>query len=528
MRALVTGARGFAGRHTVERLRAAGVETFALRRGHPRRRRLPRAGSRLAPRRRPPPRGDLVGGRRVAPSRRRDRRQRRWDPQPARRRRGCRTRCPLRARVVRRGLRSRARGGPADRRGRSAPAALAVRVEQAGRRDRRARVERRDGDRASVPAHRPRPGRAVRDRVVRPSDRIDRARRRSSGPPRRQPRGAPRPLGRALHRGRVPVTARLPRRARDVQRLPPAGPSGSGTCSTRCCGSATARSRSQRIPIASVPRTSRSSAATPSASLTIWGGEPTGHSSRRSLTHSRSFARGLPDVDCRGATCADHGNHRPGRLLPRRPAAREGLRGVRDGPPFQHRVVRADPPSRGARRVPPGRPARPGVAAAGVAPGAAPRGVQPRRAELRADLVEPAGADHRVHGARRDPDARGRPRDRSRHPLLPGVVVGDVRQGARDPAERDHAVLPAQPVRRRQGVRALPDRQLPRELRHVRGVGHPLQPRVAAARARVRHPEDHGRRRADQARARRASSGSETSTRAATGATRPTTSGRCG
>ncbi len=134
-------------------------------------------------------------------------------------------------------------------------------------------------------------------------------------------------------------------------------------------------------------------------------------------------------------------------------------------------VVRADPPSRGTRRVPPGRPARPGVAAARRCARRGPRGLQPRRAELRADVVEPAGADHRVHRARRDADARGGPRDRSRHPLLPGIVVGDVREGARDPAERDHAVLPAQPVRRRQGVRALPDGQLPRELRHVRGSG---------------------------------------------------------
>ena len=37
--------------------------------------------------------------------------------------------------------------------------------------------------------------------------------------------------------------------------------------------------------------------------------------------------------------------------------------------------------------------------------------------------------------------------------LLPGVVVGDVRQGARDAADRAHAVPPALAVRRRQGVR---------------------------------------------------------------------------
>ena len=71
-------------------------------------------------------------------------------------------------------------------------------------------------------------------------------------------------------------------------------------------------------------------------------------------------------------------------------------------------------------------------------------------------------------------------------PLLPGLVERDVRQGARDAADRAHAVPPAQPLRRGQGVRPLDHRQLPRELRPLRLLGHPLQSRVAAARARVR------------------------------------------
>ena len=41
------------------------------------------------------------------------------------------------------------------------------------------------------------------------------------------------------------------------------------------------------------------------------------------------------------------------------------------------------------------------------------------------------------------------------HPLLPGLVQRDVRRGGGDPADRDDAVLPAQPLRRRQGLRAL-------------------------------------------------------------------------
>ena len=42
--------------------------------------------------------------------------------------------------------------------------------------------------------------------------------------------------------------------------------------------------------------------------------------------------------------------------------------------------------------------------------------------------------------------------------------------------------------------------QLPRELRHVRLLRHPVQPRVAAPRPGVRHPQDHRRRGPHQAR----------------------------
>ena len=64
------------------------------------------------------------------------------------------------------------------------------------------------------------------------------------------------------------------------------------------------------------------------------------------------------------------------------------------------------------------------------------RGLQPRGAELRADVLVAARADRRVHRRRRDAHARGRPQRRPLDPLLPGVVVGDVRQGAGGAAER--------------------------------------------------------------------------------------------
>ena len=59
-------------------------------------------------------------------------------------------------------------------------------------------------------------------------------------------------------------------------------------------------------------------------------------------------------------------------------------------------------------------------------------------------------------------------------------------------------------------------------------VGDPVQPRVAPPRARVRDAQDHLARGGDQARASATSCGSATSTPSATGATRRTTSRRCG
>ena len=112
--------------------------------------------------------------------------------------------------------------------------------------------------------------------------------------------------------------------------------------------------------------------------------------------------------------------------------------------------------------------------------------------------------------------------------LLPGQLERDVRQGARDAAEREHAVLSAQPIRRREGVRPLDHRELSRELRAVRGVRHPVQSRVPAPRPRVRHAQGHGRRCPHQTRTGAASCASAISTRGATGGSRATTSMRCG
>ena len=60
------------------------------------------------------------------------------------------------------------------------------------------------------------------------------------------------------------------------------------------------------------------------------------------------------------------------------------------------------------------------------------RDLQPRGAELRPDLVDPAGAHRRVHRPRRHAHARGDEEGRAEGALLPGQLERDVRQGGRE------------------------------------------------------------------------------------------------
>ena len=111
--------------------------------------------------------------------------------------------------------------------------------------------------------------------------------------------------------------------------------------------------------------------------------------------------------------------------------------------------------------------------------------------------------------------------------LLPGLHQRDVRPRAGGPAARDHALLPAQPLRRRQGLRLLDHGELPRGLRHARQQRHPLQPREPHPRRDLRDAQDHARRGAHRPGPRGRASTSATSTRCATGATPATTCAPC-
>ena len=205
-------------------------------------------------------------------------------------------------------------------------------------------------------------------------------------------------------------------------------------------------------------------------------------------------------ADAAGAL--DHRDHRPGRLLPGRVAAGQGLRGRRAwsaGPATTATSGSSHLLDRIADRA--GRPARPALADRGAAGDQAGRGLQPRRAVLRADLLVPAGPDRRVHRAGRDPHARGDPP--GLHPTARFYQASRARRcSARSPETPQRETTPFYP-RSPYGVakvlRPLDHGQLPRVLRPLRRERHPLQSRVAAARHRVRHPQGHRRRGPHQA-----------------------------
>ena len=112
--------------------------------------------------------------------------------------------------------------------------------------------------------------------------------------------------------------------------------------------------------------------------------------------------------------------------------------------------------------------------------------------------------------------------------LLPGVELGDVRQGAGGPAARDDAAVAALAVRRGQGLRPLHDDQLPRVLRHARLVAGSCSTTSRRAADRSSSPARSARRSPGSPSACRTSWRWATSTPSATGASPATTSTRCG
>ena len=180
--------------------------------------------------------------------------------------------------------------------------------------------------------------------------------------------------------------------------------------------------------------------------------------------------------------------------------ARQGLRGPRPHPPVEHVLDRADrPPLPGPARA--GRP-RSSCTTRDLSdssslirhaqPDPAGRGLQPRRAEPRQGQLRDAGV-HRRHGghgqrsgcSRRS--ARPTGRSASTRPARARCSARSRRRRRR----RRTPFHPRSPYAVAKVVRPLDDRPVPRGVRHVRLERDPVQPRIAAARRDVRHPQGH-------------------------------------
>ena len=132
------------------------------------------------------------------------------------------------------------------------------------------------------------------------------------------------------------------------------------------------------------------------------------------------------------------------------------------------------------------------------------RDLQPGRPEPRARQLRRA----RVHGLdgrpRHAAPARGDPRVGPRQvgALLPGVVERDVRRAPSRRRARRRRSSPRSPYACAKVFAHQLCAELPRSVRDVHLLRHPLQPRVAAPRDSVRDPQDHARGGAHQARPR--------------------------
>ena len=118
------------------------------------------------------------------------------------------------------------------------------------------------------------------------------------------------------------------------------------------------------------------------------------------------------------------------------------------------------------------------------------RGLPPGRPIARPRLLRHPRVHGGRHGARDDPAAGGDPAGGEPRPVLPGVIVGDVRHEPGHPIRTSRAASTRPPVRRGQGVWVLDGGELSRGLRHVLHERHPVQPRERAARGDLRHAED--------------------------------------
>ena len=228
---------------------------------------------------------------------------------------------------------------------------------------------------------------------------------------------------------------------------------------------------------------------------------------------------------------AHHRHHRTGRLLPGRAPAGQGLRGLRAwcAAPRPSRYERIEH-LRDRLQLRPGRPARPALADRGARSRSEPDEVYNLAAQsfVPTSWTQPVlTAEFTAVGVTRLLEAIRQvdPRD----PLLPGVVERDVRQGAGDAPEREHArSTRAAPTAWPRSTATTSRSTTASRYGMFACSGILFNHESPAPRPGVRHPQGHRRRRPHQARPGRAPAPWATSTPGATGASPATTSTPCG
>ena len=215
----------------------------------------------------------------------------------------------------------------------------------------------------------------------------------------------------------------------------------------------------------------------------------------------RGDALGCP-ADDDAAERADHGDHGPGRLLPGGAPAREGLRGHGHGRAASEPDLGCSRAPAGARRaacegelLEPQTPAR--RRSRRCARASSTTSPRPRSCPTPGSVPpRPLAAITGACAAVLEAVAATRPGD----PRLQPRLGDDLRRGAREPAERDHAMPAAEPLRDREAGRARAGGRAARAPRPARELGDPLQPRVRAPARAVRDAQDQPRGRGDRAR----------------------------
>ena len=235
-------------------------------------------------------------------------------------------------------------------------------------------------------------------------------------------------------------------------------------------------------------------------------GGPRSRSSRRSPTHSTRHGRRPEQEDARRARDGHWSPASRARTARTWPSS-SSPRATRS---YGHGAARLDRERR-ADRAPPRPRARSSRATCSTRPRSSPAleesqpagGLQPGRAELRPHVVSPAGADRRVHRGRRHAAARGGPHASIRrirfYQASSSEMFGRVRETPQTERTPFHPRSPYG-VAKAYGHYITVNYREAYDLFAVSGIL--FNHESPAARARVRDPQDHGRRRAHQARPR--------------------------